>query len=151
MNPDMMLSQLAPLREPPAVGWWPMAPGWWLLITLIVVALTALALWLRQRHRQRRYRQLALAALSELKAQQATSDAINRLLKAAALRAYPEDRVAALHGASWLQFLSSTCKTLDPEAFAELAETYQRDPAASSSALFLAAEQWIRAHEVQHA
>ena len=97
MNPDMMLSQLAPLREPPAVGWWPMAPGWWLLITLIVVALTALVLWLRQRHRQRRYRQLALAALSELKAQQATSDAINRLLKAAALRAYPQDRVAALH------------------------------------------------------
>ena len=151
MNPEMMLGQLAPLREPPAIGWWPLAPGWWLLIALTVVTMTALALWLTKRHRQRRYRHLALAALSELKTQRAPSAAINRLLKTAALKAYPQDQVAALHGASWLQFLSNTCKKLEADAFAELEQPYQRDPAESSDALFLAAEQWIRGHEVQHA
>lgn len=151
MNPDIMLSQLAPLREPPAIGWWPLAPGWWLFIALVAIGMTALVLWLNKRHRQRRYRHLALAALSQLKAQQATSDAINRLLKAAALQAYPADQVAALHGSSWLQFLCSTCKKLEPGAFAELEQPYQRDPATGSEALFFAAEQWVRGHKVQHA
>ncbi|MGH8222486.1 MAG: DUF4381 family protein, partial [Woeseiaceae bacterium] len=37
--------QQIPLRDlhlPEAVGWWPPAPGWWLLIALAVAAL----LWL---------------------------------------------------------------------------------------------------------
>ena len=87
MNPEMMLAQLAPLREPPPIGWWPLAPGWWVLIVVAAIAMTALAVWLTKRHRQRRYRRIALVALSELRAQRAGSDAINRLLKAAAQQA----------------------------------------------------------------
>ena len=69
MNPEMMLSQLAP-REPPPIRWWPLAPGWWVLIVVAAIAITALAVWLTKRHRQRRYRRM-LVALSELRAQQA--------------------------------------------------------------------------------
>ena len=151
MNPEMMLSQLAPLREPPPISWWPLAPGWWVLIVLAVIAITALTAWLTKRHRQRHYRRVALLALSELRLQQAGGDAINRLLKAAALQAYPPDQIAALHGPSWLQFLASTCQKLEASDLAELEQRYQRDPSASSDALYAAAEQWIRGHEVRHA
>ena len=44
MNPEMMLSQLAPLREPAAIGWWPLAPGWWILLVTTLLALTAMVL-----------------------------------------------------------------------------------------------------------
>ncbi|MEK9623730.1 MAG: DUF4381 domain-containing protein [Halieaceae bacterium] len=151
MNPEMMLAQLAPLREPPPIGWWPLAPGWWVLTVVAVIAMTALAVWLTKRHRQRRYRRIALVALSELRAQRAGSDAINRLLKAAALQAYPSDRVAALHGPSWLQFLASTCQKLETNDLAELEQRYQRAPSIGSDTLYAAAEQWIRGHEVRHA
>ena len=44
-----------PLRDlhlPDAIGWWPLAPGWWIVIA--VLAITALALlrkWLQRRSR----------------------------------------------------------------------------------------------------
>ena len=106
----MMLAQLAPLREPLAVGWWPLAPGWWALLSLAVAVLIALAMWYRRRRQKNRYRRLALLELAHLREQRAKRDQLNRLLKAAALRAFPQERTASLHGQSWLAFLVSTCK-----------------------------------------
>ena len=105
MNPEMMLSQLAPLREPMAISWWPLAPGWWIVhergFTDRVV------LWLRKRRLKTAYRRIALVALDELRSREAGQDELNWLLKAAALRAYPQEQVAGLHGTAWQQFLAS--------------------------------------------
>ena len=49
MNPEMMLSQLAPLREPMAISWWPLAPGWWIVVALCIAMLTGWVIWLRKR------------------------------------------------------------------------------------------------------
>ena len=151
MNPEMMLAQLAPLREPLAVGWWPLAPGWWALLSLAVAVLIALAMWYRRRRQKNRYRRLALMELAHLREQRAKRDQLNRLLKAAALRAFPQERIASLHGQSWLAFLVSTCKGISPSAFDELNQLYQREQATVSETLFDAAEHWIRRHEADHA
>ena len=151
MNPEMMLSQLAPLREPAAISWWPAAPGWWILLALSVTLLTGVFLRLRKRRRKNAYRRIALAALEELRSRQAGKDELNRLLKAAALRAYPREQVAGLHGAAWQQFLASSCPKVASGAFAELDTLYQREPWPVSGHLFEAAENWIRQHEVNHA
>lgn len=147
----MMLAQLAPLREPLAVGWWPLAPGWWALLSLAVAVLIALAMWYRRRRQKNRYRRLALLELAHLREQRAKRDQLNRLLKAAALRAFPQERIASLHGQSWLAFLVSTCKGISPSAFDELNQLYQRERAPVSETLFDAAEYWIRRHEADHA
>lgn len=147
----MMLAQLAPLREPLAVGWWPLAPGWWALLSLAVAVLIALAMWYRRRRQKNRYRRLALLELAHLREQRAKRDQLNRLLKAAALRAFPQERIASLHGQSWLAFLVSTCKGISPSAFDELNQLYQRERAPVSETLFDAAEHWIRRHEADHA
>ena len=147
----MMLAQLAPLREPLAVGWWPLAPGWWALLSLAVAVLIALAMWYRRRRQKNRYRRLALLELAHLREQRAKRDQLNRLLKAAALRAFPQERIASLHGQSWLAFLVSTCKGISPSAFDELNQLYQREQATVSETLFDAAEHLIRRHEADHA
>ena len=151
MNPEMMLAQLAPLREPLAVGWWPLAPGWWALLSLAVAVLIALAMWYRRRRQKNRYRRLALLELAHLREQRGKRDQLNRLLKAAALRAFPQERIASLHGQSWLAFLVSTCKGISPSAFDELNQLYQREQATVSETLFDAAEHWIQRHEADHA
>ena len=151
MNPEMMLAQLAPLREPLAVGWGPLARGWWALLSLAVAVLIALAMWYRRRRQKNRYRRLALLELAHLREQRAKRDQLNRLLKAAALRAFPQERIASLHGQSWLAFLVSTCKGISPSAFDELNQLYQRERAPVSETLFDAAEHWIRRHEADHA
>lgn len=147
----MMLAQLAPLREPLAVGWWPLAPGWWALLSLAVIVLIALTIWYRRRRQKNRYRRLALLELAHLREQRAKRDQLNWLLKAAALRAFPQERIASLHGQSWLAFLASTCRGISPAAFDELDELYQRERSPVSDTLFDAAEHWIRRHEADHA
>ena len=54
MDPTSLLDQLAPLRVPDPVGWWPLAPGWWLVIMLACVGLLLLARWLWQRRQHKR-------------------------------------------------------------------------------------------------
>ena len=151
MNPEMMLSQLAPLREPAGIGWWPLAPGWWMVLAFSVALLTGLVLWLRKHRLKTAYRRIALVALDELRSREAGQDELNWLLKAAALRAYPQEQVAGLHGTAWQQFLASSCPKIASDAFAELDTLYQREPSPVTSHLFDAAEQWIRQHEMTHA
>ena len=151
MNPEMMLLQLAPLREPVAISWWPLAPGWWILLALSVALLAGVFLWLRERRRKTAYRRIALAALEELRSREAGKNELNWLLKAAALKAYPREQIAGLHGTAWQQFLASSCPKVASDAFTELDTLYQREPSPVSSDLLDAAEHWIRQHEVTHA
>ena len=151
MNPEMMLGQLAPLREPAAIGWWPLAHGWWILLVTILLALIGMFLWLQKRRRRNRYRRLALAELTLMRARQAGGDEINWLLKAAALRAFPSEHVANLHGAAWHSFLVSTCTGLTPEVFTELDRIYQPSKDPVSDSLYDSVERWIKHHEVSHA
>lgn len=108
------LAQLHPLRQPPEITWWPPAPGWWLLLALVLVLLLALCWLAWRRHRARRYRREAAARMEALlgayRADPTTpfATSCNRLLKAVALRSFPNRDVAGLHGDAWLAFLNST-------------------------------------------
>ncbi|PKV14192.1 DUF4381 domain-containing protein [Xanthomonas prunicola] len=102
-----MSPQSLPLRDvhlPPSPSWWPLAPGWWLVIAVIVLVLAgAWVWWWRRRQRQRRW----LAAF-DAELQRATTPAqrlaaVSLLLRRAARRVDPQaDR---LQGDAWLQFL----------------------------------------------
>ncbi len=49
MNNPELLAQLRDIHTPEPVGWWPLAPGWWILMALALVGLVALLVWLRSR------------------------------------------------------------------------------------------------------
>ncbi|VAX12744.1 FIG00657500: hypothetical protein [hydrothermal vent metagenome] len=114
MNPGSQAAlQLRDIHLPTEPGFWPPAPGWWILAVLLL----ALLLWLirlgLRRYRLRRQRQRILAMLDEL---EQDNDAItpekiariSSLLRRLALMRYPRQRVAALTGADWLQFLDES-------------------------------------------
>ena len=50
MNP---LDQLEPLIAPAPIGWWPPAPGWWLLAVLVPLLLWGLTRLLQRLKRRR--------------------------------------------------------------------------------------------------
>ena len=105
-----LLEQLAPDRAPPPLGWWPLAPGWWGLMGLLLLSL-ALVMWWRQRRQQPSVKRWQRVALRELAQLQATDNdttvarGLQQLLRRYAIARYGRDAVAALSGEAWIAFV----------------------------------------------
>ena len=107
MSDPADLSNLRDIVVPPAVSFWPPAPGWWVVGAACVVA-AGFAVAVAVRHWQRNaYRREALRAL-----ERADGRDISAILKRAALVAFPREQVASLNGAAWLAFLDRTGGTV---------------------------------------
>ncbi len=109
------LQNLNDIVMPEAIGWWPLAPGWYILLAAILLGL----LWLSWRYWQQWqanvYRRAALSELHELVAkieQAGLRDSSLRqlpvLLKRTALAAYPRTQVAMLSGPKWYEFINAS-------------------------------------------
>jgi hypothetical protein len=155
VNPQDPLANLHPLRQPELIGWWPLAPGWWLLLCLAIITVAVLIYLLRKHYRKNAYRRRALLQLQALHAQYQTDGNacgylanINALLKSVALLAYPRSTVAAQHGESWRKFLNLS---LPPDAQLQSGfdnAVYQSQaPDIDMTQLHRAALQWIKKHK----
>jgi hypothetical protein len=149
------LAALHPLREPAMVGWWPPAPGWWILSSVILLGLAFAFVLLWRRHRRNRYRRLAQNQLLAIRAQyQQDGDArrcliaVNALLKSVALKAYPPRQVAPASGDSWLAVINRELPPehqLKPPYFTALYSARQDD--LQIEEVLTAASIWIRRHK----
>ena len=157
MNPQDPLAALQPLLEPGLIGWWPLAPGWWLLLLLLVATGAGLGWLAWRRHRSRAYRRQALAQLDQLHQEfQQHQDAKsylaagNALLKSVALRAYPPERVASRTGREWEQFLNASMGKKRAEFPADFASaSYRKNcPQLDMEQFYQCSANWIRNHEV---
>ena len=151
MNPEDLIQQLAPLRAPEPIGWWPLAPVWWVVISLVAIGLGFLCFKLLQRYQRNAYRREALQWLSELQDESADAQALNRALKATALQAYDATSVASLSGDGWIRFLRDSCPKLDNDALDILSRAHTYDPGAVSVLDWRDARLWVTHHEVPHA
>ena len=110
-----------PLREihlPGSIGWWPPAPGWWLLPVLLLLGLAA-AWYARFRYRRRRYSAVNLARkeLADIRSRYAADRnaghcvrCVSGLLRRVSISVFPRADSAGLTGAAWLAFLGSETK-----------------------------------------
>ena len=104
-----------PLRDlhlPEPVGWWPPAPGWWLLAALVLAALGWLSLRAYRAWRRARPRRVALRELERLhRAYAIDGDTLrlgrdlSALVRRAMLAYAPRQAVAGLTGDEWLGWL----------------------------------------------
>lgn len=108
MNPDW-LSQLAPDRAPPPLAWWHLAPGWWGVVGLGLIALLAAAWALRRwRAPAARWQRTALRELAQMQTERndaTLAQGLQYLLRRYALLRYGRDAVAPLGGEAWLAFV----------------------------------------------
>ncbi len=109
------LDRLHDIVLPPEVSWWPLAPGWYvigsiLLLTLIVIIYRARKRWLANAYRR--------AALIELATVQ-NAAGIAELLRRTALANTSRTVIAAKTGATWLDWLDSQCHNTMPETVRE--------------------------------
>ena len=147
MNTAQLLDQLAPLREPTAIGWWPLAAGWWLIVIIAILLIGILSAVLLKLWRKNQYRRIATRQLKALQARdRPTVEQINRLLKATALRTWPEREVAALHGAQWLSRLCYSAPKAGDVWVQSLEQVYRAPSAPAPDELLLGAALWIRHH-----
>jgi len=110
MDPEQI--PLRDLHLPEAIGWWPLAPGWWLVIALAVVVFGyLLRLYLRKHARgaARRHalRQLSVLTVNFEKHRDAIefSSQLSELLRRTMLAYAPRQEVAGLTGDAWLEWL----------------------------------------------
>lgn len=153
MDPNAnALMQLKDIHMPPPIGWWPLAPGWYLLSVMIILILFSIIfLGLRYHHNNRAKRQAlrVLKRYHEEYLQQANSQLtaarLSELLKRVALVYYPRTRVASLQGQAWVDFLNATANHCDFNTVREhLIETpYQSPKPCDLSPLFAVIKQWI--------
>lgn len=110
MDPEQI--PLRDLHLPEPIGWWPLAPGWWVIIALAVVAAIFLARALLRKRRRSAARRHALKQLATLTQEfeqhgdvVAFSRAMSELLRRTMLAYAPRGDVAGLTGDEWLAWL----------------------------------------------
>lgn len=140
---------LRDIHLPPA-HWWPLAPGWWLLAALLVLAALGVAWWLRRVAHAHPLR----AAVREIDALEAAYahdgdagrlvDGASRLMRRVALRIAPD--AAAQTGASWRAFVQTHAPDANiRQVLDELAsERFRAQPALDAPALLAALRAWCR-------
>lgn len=140
MDPSQL--QLRGLHLPEAIGWWPLAPGWWVLIVLLAVGFVWLALRAMRQRKINAPRRYAIKELARIEAEYLQHrDAvtlgrqISELLRRAMLAYAPRPEVAGLTGESWLQWLDSGMQVpyFHTEGGKSLLELPYRDPSSDLS------------------
>lgn len=106
-----------PIRDlhlPEAIGWWPLAPGWWIVIGLLVFALLVAMRKVLIAHRRSAARRFALRQLQEYtRAYTQHGNAIelgaqlSELVRRTMLAYAPRKEVAGLTGDEWLAWLDA--------------------------------------------
>lgn len=144
-----------PLRDihlPGPVSWWPPAPGWWLLVGLVLGAL-AFALIYRLRLRVRR---AALRTLGDIeRAYDGHGDPhrlvadVSTLLRRVVLTYRPRETVASVTGSAWREHLMSVSTARDaftaPVTEQILRGPYDPTQPIEAHALMVQTRRWLKA------
>ena len=110
------LANLKDLQLPEAVSVFPLAPGWYGVIFIIILIMLALSYWQIRRLAHQRKVASIVELLTLIEQQNSSSGTqllaeVAILLKRVAREKFPEQQPQNLFGEPWLQFLDSSGKT----------------------------------------
>jgi hypothetical protein len=141
---------LKDIHLPDPIGWWPPAPGWWLLALLVPLLFALTASW----RRRRRFdpKRLAMQQLLDLQKlpNMTPSDkvkAMSVLLRRVSITLYGRPEAARLAGEDWLEFLD---EGLQDRPFSRgvgrvlLDAPYRPDYSGDLAPLFALCQRWLK-------
>ncbi len=110
MNPTG--PELRDIHLPADPSWWPPAPGWWMLVAIIIGVLIWLFLWLRKRNRRRQWRRQIMAEFDHIAANDTLRNDPPRLVGELSQLLRRSGRLLdaaapTLRGSAWLAFLDA--------------------------------------------
>lgn len=113
-SPTSSSLELRDIHLPEPISWWPPAPGWWLLLGLVVLVIVAVFL-LRLYRKKQALKKQVMAEFEAICTNYQTEKntlalvrALSILLRRACISFYPRSEAAGLTGAAWLEFLDYT-------------------------------------------
>ena len=148
-----LLAQLRDIHAAADPGWWPPAPGWWVLAALAALGLFFTLRSLVRKWQARRRRRAWLLALAEVDRQWNPGTQphdyladMNRLFRAVALKAFPDARCGRLQGEEWVAFIRALLpEGGTTECLAALARgPYEPLPEFDAPALREQARTWVK-------
>ena len=156
------LSRLHDIVVPPPISWWPLAPGWYVLLGMLLLSAAWLGLRLYRHYTANHYRRQALAELQRLQplsrqfgGLSVAMGQVMELLKRTAFVTYPREQIASLNGVDWWKFrdqsigstvfVQSVGPTLERLTYGNPFETDA--PRAEVDAAFHAVGTWIKNHQ----
>ena len=100
------------LHLPDSIGWWPLAPGWWIVIALSIAGLLFLARRMVGRRRESAARRHAIRQLEKSTSAFAEhgdtvrlGKEVSEILRRTMLAYAPRSEIAGLTGDAWLEWL----------------------------------------------
>lgn len=152
------LANLRDIHQPEAISWWPLAPGWWLLLIFILVIL-GLGIWLYKRHRRNRFRRQATSLLqvSYLQWQQNADNqayliSANQLLKQCLMQQGLRRETASCSGKHWLRLMQQAAPGVQCSNYAVWLENQYQPDAEDNLAIADIHQEllvWIRQHRAE--
>lgn len=155
------LGQLRDIHLPQPISWWPLAPGWYGLLALVVIVVILVGFYLFRRYQKRAIQRLALRQLANLQqlyqgqtgrqtAGEQIAMELSKLLRRVALSYYPREQVAHLQGQAWLAFLDKTSPQpkFNKQGQVLVTAPYQKYVDDDLTILFTLCETWIKYQHV---
>lgn len=138
------LGKLHDIVVPEPVSWWPMAPGWWILLALFLSSVMVLGIRRYLRWRADAYRRTALQELATSE----SAEQVAVILRRTALAIAPRESVAALRDDAWIDWLAERSPVPVPETVrpALTRSLYAVPSSADLDELRDFASRWIRQH-----
>lgn len=149
------LSQLRDIHLPQPIFWWPLAPGWYVLMALVIIIVVLTAIYILKRYQKQAIKRVALQQLSDLEQRyqgqtpkQQIAMELSKLLRQVALAYYPRQQVAHLQGQAWISFLDKTSPQVEFKAHGQALVTapYQKTVDDDLTPLFISCKIWIKGH-----
>ncbi len=115
MDQNMTATSLDLMHDilvPPAVSFWPLAPGWFALALLFLTTMLHLGLKLWAKYRANSYRREALQELVTLAKSESVEEIVRllNLMKRVALQHFGREKVASLSDVHWWEFVEQHSK-----------------------------------------
>lgn len=139
MDEMLSLSELQDIVLPVAPSFWPPAPGFWMLLFMLMLVVISVWRWWHILRMRNAYREAGLEMLDQAR----TVHDVSLVLKRVALAAWPRDEVASLYDSEWTDFLNSSCAQCQFEPHGWCKPDEKADPE-----LLRTASDWIRQHRI---